>query len=225
MPLEFKLRFLVLPDYVYSDNRLNATDIKVYSFINSYKGDKFYFTNEQLANMFGVDDRSIKRAVARLVKFGLIQADYEIKSGGGTIRFIKNLREDKVVTSERTTLSSDKGQSWPTKDNKVKANKIKEISILKNKEKSLLKENKYPTPEDVTEADLQEIADHYKVPIHFVRSKHEDMLLWVAERPGNVKLKGRNWRMTLMNWVKRDAIKIAERRGDGTKRPIDARNI
>ena len=50
----------------------------------------------------------------------------------------------------------------------------------------------------------------YSVPIAFVRSKYDDMINWHEENPAkNNKL---NWKATLRNWVKKDAM---ERRENG----------
>ena len=52
------------------------------------------------------------------------------------------------------------------------------------------------------------------------------MIIWAESKPNNPKLKGRNWRMTLIGFVKRDAIKRIDRNmGDPSKRGIDARNL
>lgn len=75
--------------------------------------------------------------------------------------------------------------------------------IINNKQEI---NNKYNNRELVTEVDFEEIAVKYKVPIAFVKSKFEDICNWEDERPG--KMRGRNWRLTLMNWVKRDSLKI-----------------
>jgi hypothetical protein len=45
-----------------------------------------------------------------------------------------------------------------------------------------------------------------------VRSKFDDVCNWEDEKPG--RMKGRNWKLTLMNWVKRDAIKIRQEEND-----------
>ena len=80
--------------------------------------------------------------------------------------------------------------------------------------------------EDVGETQFQQIAEHYQVPLSFVLSKYEDMVLWAGQQPNSGKLKGRNWKLTLMNWVKRDAQKIMERRVQNNVRPsIDARGL
>lgn len=72
--------------------------------------------------------------------------------------------------------------------------------------KSEIINNKYNNIEDLKEEDLEKISEKYNVPISFVRSKLEDIELWEGEKPG--RMKGRNWKLTLMNWVKRDALKI-----------------
>jgi len=119
-------------------------------------------------------------------------------------------------------------ESEHTKETYTKEKKV--LSKDNTKEKSLTKVSslplKYSALEDLTQLDFQEIAEHYHLPLAFVMSEYENMCLWAGERPGNPKLKGRNWRLTLMAWVKRDGLKIIERsKGDPTKRSIDARNL
>jgi hypothetical protein len=181
--LSFKLRFLVLPDFIYSDNRLNASDIKVYSFINSYKGEKFYFTNDQLGKMFCVSEDSISRAMVRLEKFSYIEIDYEIKSGGGKIRFVRNR---KVAESETAKLWIKKPQSRRDKDNKVKDNKLKSTT---NK--------KYSSLKDLGEDDFQEIADRYGMPVSFIRTQYEKLVNY-CEAKGRVY---KNYKAALGNFV------------------------
>lgn len=81
----------------------------------------------------------------------------------------------------------------------------------------------YSTPNALEENDLLDIATKYHVPIAFVKSKYDDMVLWAGEQPNRKKTKNRNWKLTLMRWVKDDAIKIAT----GQKRGgvFDARKI
>lgn len=130
--------------------------------------------------------------------------------------------ENNSNTKPQNSLSSTKHQTTELLNTKPQ-NTEEEITL---KEESLKnKDNKYPKVEDVTETDLEEIAEKYHVPLAFVKSKYDDMILWVGERPNDKRCKGRNWRMTLMNWVKRDALKIMERRHNDPKSGIDARNI
>lgn len=79
---------------------------------------------------------------------------------------------------------------------------------------------------EISEQKIQEIADRYQVPVAFVKSKYEDMILWKEQQPSNAKLRGRNWEMTLRNWVKRDAVELRkEALLHGNKRGIDATGI
>lgn len=213
--LQFKLRFLVLPDFVYSDNRLNATDIKVYSFINSYKGEKFYFTNEQLAEMFNLSVKTISVSFSRLVDFGYIKTDYQFKGDGGKIRFVVNLRHYDVVKSEITNSLTQKLRTRNDKDNKVKVNKVKE-TIYTNGHK------KYSSLKDITELEIGEIATKYKVPVGFVQLQLEKMSNWCEAKGKSYK----NYKMALSNWVLMDMQRTMERGGNKDVRPsIDARGL
>lgn len=64
----------------------------------------------------------------------------------------------------------------------------------------------YSKIEDLKEEDFQHISEKYQVPLAFVKSKLDDMQNWHDENPK--KNNKANWKATLMNWVKRDAIKI-----------------
>jgi predicted DNA binding CopG/RHH family protein len=86
--------------------------------------------------------------------------------------------------------------------------------------------NKYPKLTSIEEKDFEEIADKYQVPLSFVRSKFEDMELWAGSMPNNKKIKGRNWRLTLMGFVKKDSLQLRKEASlHESKRGIDARNI
>lgn len=124
----YELKYIVLPDFIYKLD-LTGVEIKLVGFIYSFSGKNFYFSNSQLAAMFNCSTKSITRAMLKIEKLGLIKIKYEIKAGGGKIRFIEKKllsRTDKNVPSEETNLSLQKGQECPfyIKDNKIKDNKI-----------------------------------------------------------------------------------------------------
>jgi phage replication O-like protein O len=129
------------------------------------------------------------------------------------------VNKSKLVNYRKQTskqkLTGLVNKSKHTKETYIKENTTKEI---------IVKENKYPKLEDLKEQDFQEIANKYQCPIPFVMSKYDDMVNWAGSQPNNPKLKGRNWRLTLMKFVKDDLVKMVERRQDG-KRGIDARGI
>lgn len=88
----------------------------------------------------------------------------------------------------------------------------KEVSNLsinhKSKTINLKPINNKDYMESITPEVISEISNKYLVPESFVKSKLEDIELWEGEKPG--RMKGRNWKLTLMNWVKRDSLKIKQ---------------
>jgi hypothetical protein len=83
-----------------------------------------------------------------------------------------------------------------------------QYSITNNQQSITNKENGKDYMESITPEVICEIAKRYSVPESFVRSKLEDIELWEGEKPG--RMKGRNWKLTLINWVKRDSLKIKQ---------------
>lgn len=146
--ITYKLRYLVIPDFIYEDNSLSLAEIKIYGFIHSYKGAHgFYFSNEQIANLFSISTRTVTRAIESLSLKEYIKTDYKIKAGGGEIRFIFDLKGDNNNVQQGSTSMSSldrrenpsridvKVQPYYIKDNKIKDNKIKDISDPPNKDK------------------------------------------------------------------------------------------
>lgn len=68
----------------------------------------------------------------------------------------------------------------------------------------------YSDIKSLGETEFEEIARKCNCPVAFVRSEYEDMVYWKESKPNNPKLRGRNWKMTLMAWVKRDSLKIKQ---------------
>lgn len=100
----------------------------------------------------------------------------------------------------------------------------KQLPTKENKE--ITKENRYMEISSITENDFMEISQKYQVPVSFVRSKYDDMEIWAGSMPDNKKIKGRNWRLTLMGFVKRDSIQLRKEASQHeSKRGIDARGI
>lgn len=153
--------------------------------------------------------------------------------------FYKALRErvcqrHKLVTltsnNKNTTISVNNWAKYQHDSNTSGNNKVttkeqqsntkqevKEIKEIKNN-------NNIRERGTLTQKDFEEISSKYQVPISFVLSKYEDVCNWEDEKPG--RMNGRNWRLTLIRWVKDDAIKIKRRSyGDPSKRGIDATNL
>lgn len=95
----------------------------------------------------------------------------------------------------------------------------KEYKNDKNDKNNILSVNTpYSNIEDLTEQDFQDIANKYKAPIDFVKFQYDKMVTWKGSNPKNPKLKGRNWRMTLMAWVRDDKLKIYTKQNERTSK-------
>lgn len=107
-------------------------------------------------------------------------------------------RELKLIPKNiKSTLFSNKEYTHPEEYIRGIDTPINHKSEISNKNREVVKES-----------DMQEIADKYVVPLSFVRSKFDDVCNWEDEKPG--RMKGRNWKLTLINWVKRDSLKIKQ---------------
>lgn len=62
--------------------------------------------------------------------------------------------------------------------------------------------------QSIDEKVIKEIAEKYQVPEPFVMSKLDDMKNWLGANGKKYK----DYRLALMNWVKKDAINILEKR-------------
>jgi hypothetical protein len=161
--------------------------------------------------------------------FGRNKASEELEMSGSTIWWwMSQLEVDRYIdikkTSKYSVVSILNWKTYQRLDSKVdnrSNHKKQQIDTNKNV-KNVKNVKKYIHLKDLDEKDFQEIAEKYKVPVSFVISKYDDMELWVGEKAGRGR--GRNWRLTLMNWVKRDAIKI-KKEGYDKKSAIDARSI
>lgn len=56
--------------------------------------------------------------------------------------------------------------------------------------------------ESITPEIISEIANKYSISEKIVMDKLDSIKLWEDEKPG--RMKGRNWKATLMNWIRRD---------------------
>ena len=118
----YKLKYLVVPDFIYEDKRLSALQLKAVSFIYTYTGDRFFFSNKRLGEMFGVKEIAISRVINKLADYKYIKLAYKIKANGGKIRYITRLKGN--VESDLYQTYSQTYTKHIDKDNKIKDNKI-----------------------------------------------------------------------------------------------------
>lgn len=76
-----------------------------------------------------------------------------------------------------------------------------------NNNKGVVKGGNYPSTDSLGEEEFRDIADKYKVPLAFVRSKLDDMVNWEGAKGGR---QYQNYYLALSDWVKKDALKIKQ---------------
>lgn len=98
----YRIKYLVIPDFVFQNDNLSYLAAKLYSFIHSYRAPEFFFSNEKLAELFHTDVRAIQRALAQLREEKLISTEQP----NGRKRFIVDLWGDNFVIPGVTEVSS-----------------------------------------------------------------------------------------------------------------------
>jgi hypothetical protein len=133
---------------------------------------------------------------------------------------LKVTREVTIKTTNKYTLISVNNFCRYQKSNKQILTRVTNKEQTSNKQVTTTKECKEGENGkkvidtaplyQLTDKDFEEIATKYGCPMSFVRSKYDDLIGWVEEKPNDTRLRGRVWKMTLMNWVKRDSLKIKQ---------------
>jgi phage replication O-like protein O len=152
-----------------------------------------------------------------------------VTSSGNKIGFQKDSRLWQELPNQVTIKNSYQSRPEVTNSGQKVTNLGQKLPVQGNTkdniQKKITKDNiqkKYARLKDLDDFVLQEIADKYKVPLPFVRSKLDDMTNWLEAKGKRYK----NYKSALMNWVKQDAIKIiSSEKRNANKQGIDARNI
>lgn len=106
--------------------KLSHVETLIYGFIRFYKinsQNKFYFTNAQLGEVVGCSESTAEKAMANLIKKGLLRVGYRVKSGGGKIRFVNSLLAE-IGNSEPPKTEVQNLQKRRINKNKINKNKI-----------------------------------------------------------------------------------------------------
>lgn len=129
----YNLNYIVVPKFIFTDNRLNPVDIKVSALLYSYSGDRFTISNRKMANMFNVSESTIIRSLRSLEEYGYIRC--EVVEGVRVI--VKTIDVNGVADLTGGGVKFDRGGS--KFDNPPQE---KEKEKEKEKKKSVIKENK-----------------------------------------------------------------------------------
>jgi len=101
--------------------KLTVTETLIYGFIDFYTSNgsgRFYFTNEQIAEIIDCSIDTASKSIVKLNKLGLIEVSRTIRAGGGQIRFVKIPKSDlgKLVVGTKENVG--------TNNNKINKNNI-----------------------------------------------------------------------------------------------------
>jgi len=172
----------------YEDKKWKGFDIK--------KG-QLVIGRKELSKRLGISEQSIRTSITRLKstneitikstnKFSIISVvnyeKYQYQNTQSTNEITNHLTNNQPATNQQLTTSKE----------------VKEYKEIK----------KVYTPPNLTDKDFIEIAEKYRTTLDFVKFQYDKMVTWAESNPTNPKLKGRNWRMTLMTFVRDDALKI-----------------
>lgn len=131
MTEQYELNYLVMPKFVYKDDRLTDIARRVYCFIHTYKSPQFFFSNDHMAEMFDCSSQRISDAIKLLHELEYIKTERKTKAGGGEIRFIIDAYGESKMTSRASQkglagnepTASQKHLGNDTKDNNLKVGK------------------------------------------------------------------------------------------------------
>lgn len=183
-----------------------------------------------IAEEHGISERTVRSKIALLQSWNIIKVKRTRSQKGKWLHntyFLLDKSEWRKPQAKFASGSSigkkeqNQRQQLPHKDSHSKVAYIKrEI----NKEKELIPlKGKYSSLESLGEAEFQQIAEDYQVPIEFVRSKYDDLVNYVPNKTGKPY---KDYFAALRNFVKKEAIQIRKEAGEHvSKRGIDARNV
>jgi hypothetical protein len=190
---------------------------------------------ELMAEEHGVSRDTIMRGLKTLIEFNLVSKEV-CRSNVGT--FLRNIYTllDKTKwkeptmspTATRSTKSLTASNQVAHSDYKDTHKKDTHISSLYNLSPLVKNSRKngtnpralkpYSKLKDITDCDLQEIADKYHLPLNFVQICFEKMTCWLEAK----NKKYANYKRGLMGWVLREAQeKMANKKGGF----VDATNL
>lgn len=212
--------FIQIPSLLLTDTNLQQLDSLVYGVVYWYsklKLQRCILKNQVIADLLNCSVGGVANAISRLTKYGYLESAYDRsnhvreliplvvygKSTSSPNESTSSTDEEHFIYRLSGTSSTD--ESTPALG-AGEPNKNKGIRILNNTE-----EKKYKKREEVLETDFEEIANKYHVSLDYTKDVFESICLWEDEKPG--RMKGRNWRATLMNWIRRDIKNYKEHYG------------
>lgn len=181
---------------------LTASELKIILLVIrktwGYKKKEDWISLTQFQKYTGKSRPQVCNSIRSLVKRNIL-VKRTLLGKGSLYSFNKQFKTWKTTSKVEYTGKVDKTTSKVHNTQLVKCTLHTKETIQKK-----LIQKKYTSVKNITQTDLEEIAKKYNVPASFVISKLDDMENWMAAKGKRYK----NYKRALMNWVKRDAMKI-----------------
>lgn len=175
---------------------LTPIETLLFGFIDFYKSNssnRFYFTNDQLAEVLNCNPDTISRAISKIQKLNLIKTSHRIKAGGGTIRFVTDI----IYNVDSTKTTSHTRQKLQTNNNKINNNKINIQKKISDKKKFLdfvfLSDNELEKIHDLygialTERYIESLNNYIGSRGKKYKSHYHTLLQWMKDEQKKEKL-------------------------------------
>ena len=189
-----------IPVYTGMLKDLSLLEATIYWFIDFFleNNEKFYCTNEQLAEMLNIGTTSVSNAMTSLKQKWLIDITYKIRTGGWKIRFV---RLTKSVSQTYKICKSD----------------LQNVVYIENKKI----ENKKIYKEKKNTPSVDELVDAYKQDEQLVRKMDDEWL--VRERAEYKQTRKSTAYKTVAGFIQQlrvciETVRFGEPRWDTAKR-------
>ena len=204
--------------HVWRDQRLTQSEKVIYGTLASYSNQeqKAFPSITRVANNSGISERHTYRCLKKLEELDYLSI--KRKHGKPNLYVLKKTTPDTMSPLTKDTVGGDK-YAIPTPD---KSTLLTTSNITRTNIYIKRSPLKFSSLKDITETDLWEISEKYRVPVSFTKLCLEKMTNWLEAKGKAYK----NYKRGLMNWVLSEAQKEVERRSrNDKKRGIDARHI
>lgn len=158
----FKPKFI--PVYTAMLSHFSLIEATIFGFIDFYlsNNERFYWSNEKIAEMLNISARSVTWAISHLEAEWLIKTKYRIKAWWGKIRFVEK-QNDSNQTSK--ICYSNKKNMLDIYNNIINNNnKSKDLLLLNEEETKAKKEE--DLLEWIADTDKKEIKQYWKPEIN-----------------------------------------------------------
>ena len=184
----FRPKFI--PLYTAMLHNFSLIEATIFGFIDFYlsNNERFYWSNDKIAEMLNISERSVTWAISHLEAEWLIKTKYRIKAWWWKIRFIE---KQKISNQTSKICYSDKKNMLDIYNNIIYNNNISKDILLNDKEK-----DEWEILDKLENTEIKEVKQYGKPEINELiwAIKEECDRLWVAY----VKKKERNFSQLIL---------------------------